>query len=156
MARERRRSRGIFMRHTSAGMLAQYEPYEDRLIDLLVQAKLRQTEPLLAKDPAAALLIYERAHLVDPGLEVDAAFQYNYGLALYLRDRIAPAQAAFENVLRLEPAPARETLAHFYLAEIARATRRPDEMKKHYARALEINGAEPLMMKNIRMRSEQP
>jgi len=49
----------------------------------------------------------------------------------------------------------RETLSHFFLAEIARASRQPEEAKKHYARALEINGAEPLQMKTIRLRAAE-
>jgi tetratricopeptide (TPR) repeat protein len=156
VARDRRRARGIFMRHTSSGMVAQYEPYENRLIGLLVQAQLRRTEPLLGKDSAAALAIYEKAGLIDPSLEVDAAYQYNYGLALYLQNRYQPAQEAFEKVLRLEPLPGRETLSHFYLAEMARAARRPEEARKHYQRALEINGADPVTMMNIRTRAGQP
>jgi tetratricopeptide (TPR) repeat protein len=156
VSRQRRRARGIFMRHTSAGMVAQYEPYENRLIGLLVQAKLRMTPPPTAESAADTLLLYEKARGIDPSLEVDGAFQYNYGLALYLTDKLAPARDAFERVLSLEPGPARATLSHFYLAEIARTTRNPDLARKHYARALEINGAEPVTMKNIRMRSEQP
>ena len=58
-------------------------------------------------------------------------------------------------ITNLEPLPARETLSHFYLAEIARASRQPEQAQKHYARALEINGAEPFMMKNIRIRAGQ-
>jgi len=156
IVRRRRRARGIFMRHTSSGMVAHFEPYENRLLGLLVQAKLRATEPLLVKDPAQALFVFERAHSIDPSLEVDGVFQYNYGLALYLRDQFLPAEAAFERVLTLEPLPGRETLSHFYLAEIARRSRRPELAKKHYARALEINGAEPAIMKNIRLRAEEP
>ena len=121
-----------------------------------MQAKLRATEPLLVKDPAQALFVFEREHSIDPSLEVDGVFQYNYGLALYLRDQFLPAEAAFERVLTLEPLPGRETLSHFYLAEIARRSRRPELAKKHYARALEINGAEPAIMKNIRLRAEEP
>jgi tetratricopeptide (TPR) repeat protein len=156
VARDRRRARGIFMRHTLSGMVAQYEPYENRLIGLLVQAQLRNTEPVLRSDPATALKIYEKARSIDPSLEVDAAFQYNYGLALYLRNQYPPSQEAFEQVLRLEPLPGRETLSHFYLAEIARAARRPEEARKHYQRALEINGADPVTMMNIRNRAGQP
>jgi len=77
-------------------------------------------------------------------------------MALYLVNQMVPAKAVFENVLSLEPGPGRATLSHFYLAEIARAMRNPEAAKKHYARALEINGAEPVMMKNIRLRAEQP
>ncbi|MBI3854823.1 MAG: tetratricopeptide repeat protein, partial [Planctomycetes bacterium] len=155
VASQRRRPRGIFMRHTSAGMVARYEPYENRLVGILVQAKLRATEPLLAAEPAKALDIYEKARFIDPSLEVDAAFQYNYGLALYQHNRFLPAKEAFERVLTLEPAPGRETLSHFYLAEICRAGRMVEEAKRHYARALEINGAEPMIMKNIRIRAGQ-
>ena len=144
------------MRHTSTGMVARFEPYENRLIGLLVQAKLRATQPLLEKDAAKALEVYERARSIDPSLEMDCAFQYDYGLALYVGDLYLPAQAAFERVLQLEPLPGRETLAHFYLAEIARVARRMGDAKRHYARALQINGAEPATMKNIRMRAEQP
>lgn len=156
IAQQRRRARGIFMRHTSAGAVAIYEPYENRLIDLLVQSKLRAVDQFLDREPAMTLAIYEKAAAIDPALEVDETFQYNYGLALYLRDRFGPAQEAFERVLGLECRPARATLAHFYLAEIARAARRPGEAKLHYQRALEINAAEPLMMKNIRLRAEEP
>lgn len=156
VARQRRRARGILMRHTSKGMVATFEPYENRLVGVLVQAKLRATEPMLEHNPAAALSIFDKAAAIDPSLEFDAAFQYNFGLALYLNERILPAEEAFERVLRLEPRPARETLAHFYLAEIARGTRRPDDAKRHYQRALEIGGAEPLMMKKIAERARQP
>jgi len=155
IARQRRRARGIFMRHTSKGMVAQFEPYENRLIGLLVQAKLRETEQLLAARSPQVLKIYENARVLDPSLEVDAIFQYNYGLALYQVNQMAPAKDAFEKVLQLEPLPARETMSHFYLAEIARASRLPEVAQKHYARALEINGAEPLMMKTIRIRAGQ-
>jgi hypothetical protein len=156
VVRERRRARGIFMRHTSKGMVAQYEPYENRLIGLLVQAKLRMTPAPAAETAVATLAIYEKARSIDPSLEIDGAFQYNYGLALYLVNQTVPAAAAFEKVLALEPGPARATASHFYLAEIARSMKNSDAAKKHYARALEINGAEPVMMKNIRIRSEQP
>ena len=121
-----------------------------------MQAKLRATEPLLTKDPAKALEVYEKARSIDPSLEVDGVFQYDYGLALYLRDRFEPAQRAFEQVLRLEPLPGRETLSHFYLAEIARAARRPDDAKRHYARALEINGADAETMIRIRKNAARP
>jgi hypothetical protein len=156
VAGQRRRARGILMRHTSSGMVARFEPYENRLIGLLVQAKLRQTRPMLERDAAAALDVYEKALRIDPSLEMDCTFQYDLGLALYLRDRYVPAEAAFQQVLRLEPLPESETMANFYLAEIARATRRPGEAKRHYARALEINGAEPYRMKIIRQQAEQP
>jgi hypothetical protein len=33
--------------------------------------------------------------------------------------------------------------------------RQPDVAKKHYDRALEINGAEPMMMKRIRIQAGQ-
>jgi hypothetical protein len=156
ISRARRRARGIFMRHTSKGMVAQYEPYENRLIGLLVQAALRRMPPPSAETAAGMSAFYEKLRSVDPSLEVDGAFQYNYGLTLYLVNRMAPAKTVFENVLSLEPGPARATLSHFYLAEIARSMRNPEAAKKHYARALEINGAEPVMMKNIRIRAEQP
>jgi tetratricopeptide (TPR) repeat protein len=152
----RRRARGVYMRHLASGMVARYEPYEDRLIDLVVQAKLRQTQPLLATDPRAALGIYEKARAVDGALEVDEAFQYDFGLALYLNDRAGPAAEAFQKVLALEPSPARETLAHFYLAELHRAAGRREEAGKHYARALEIGGADPAMLSKIRARAQQP
>lgn len=156
VARQRRRSRGIFMRHMSTGAVARFEPYEDRLVGLLVQAQLRKTEPMLNKDPNLARVIYEKALTIDGSLELDTAFQYNYGLALYLTDKFAPARDAFEKVLKLDPGPARETLTNFYLAEIARAARDHDEAKRRYGRALEINGADPVMMIRIRARSEQP
>jgi hypothetical protein len=156
VAARRRRARGIFMRHTSSGMVARFEPYENRVIGLLVQAKLRATEPLLAGDPAKALNIYEKARSIDPTLEVDCAFQYDYGLALYKLGRGTAAERAFERTLQLEPGPQRETLAHFYLAELARMTRRSEEAKRHYARALEINGAEPAIMETIRQQARQP
>jgi tetratricopeptide (TPR) repeat protein len=152
----RRRARGIFMRHTSSGMVATFEPYENRVVGLLVQAKLRATEPLLETEPAKALDIYEKARAIDPTLEVDCAFQYDYGVALYKLGRAAAGERAFEQVLRLEPGPQRETLAHFYLAEFARMARRPDEAKRHYARALEINGAAPSVMETIRKQAQQP
>jgi tetratricopeptide (TPR) repeat protein len=155
VARQRRRARGIFMRHTSKGAVAQFEPYENRLIGLLVQAKMRATEPLIGTKPPEALKIFLSARNLDPSLEVDSVFQYNFGLALYLNNQFAPSKEAFERVLDLEPLPARETLSHFYLAEIARAARQPEVAQKHYARALEISGAEPLMMKNIRIRAGQ-
>jgi tetratricopeptide (TPR) repeat protein len=152
----RRRARGVFMRHTSSGMVAAFEPYENRVVGLLVQAKLRATEPLLEKEPAKALAIYERARSIDPTLEVDCAFQYDYGLALYGLNRASAAERAFEQVLRLEPPPGRETLAHFYLAEIARSTHRSEEARRHYARALEIHGADPAIMETIRKQAGQP
>jgi tetratricopeptide (TPR) repeat protein len=144
------------MRHTSSGMVATFEPYENRVVGLLVQAKLRATEPLLETEPAKALDIYEKARAIDPTLEVDCAFQYDYGVALYKLGRAAAGERAFEQVLRLEPGPQRETLAHFYLAEFARMARRPDEAKRHYARALEINGAAPSVMETIRKQAQQP
>lgn len=156
VARERRRARGILMRHTPAGMVARFEPYEDRLVAILVQAKLRATEPLIERNPAAALAVFEKAAAIDPTLELDATFQYNFGLTLYLSDRPGPAKEAFEKVLGLEPRPARATLSHFYLAEIARGQRRAEDMQRHYRRALEINGAEPVMMKKIAERARQP
>ena len=100
--------------------------------------------------------IYEKFRSIDPSLEVDGAFQYNYGIALYLVNQMVPAKAAFERVLSLEPGPARATLAHFYLAVVARSLRDRDGAKKPFARALEINGAEPMMMKSIRIESERP
>lgn len=156
VARHRRRARGIYMRHLSTGMAALYEPYEDRLIDLVVQAKLREVQPLLAQNPRAALAVYESARSIDAALEVDASFQYDYGLALYLNDRPADAAAAFGKVLRLEPSPARETLSQFYLAELHRGAGRRDEAKKHYDRALQIGGADAAMMQRIRERASQP
>jgi tetratricopeptide (TPR) repeat protein len=156
IARRRRRARGIFMRHTRAGMVARFEPYENRLIGLLVQAKLRATEPLLEKESPKALDVYEKARALDPTLEVDCTFQYDYGLALYGTNLGAAAERAFEQVLLLEPPPGRETLAHFYLAEIARKTGRSEEARRHYARALEIHGAEPAIMETIRKQAGQP
>ncbi|HVR87344.1 MAG TPA: hypothetical protein VMU54_23670, partial [Planctomycetota bacterium] len=156
IAKHRRRARGIYMRHLSTGMVPLYEPYEDRLIDLLVQAKLRGVQPLLAKDPRAALAVYESAWKIDAALQVDASFQYDYGLALYLNDRSAAAAEAFETVLTLEPSPARATLSHFYLAELNRASNRQDEAKRHYGEALRLSGADPAMMLKIRARAEQP
>ncbi len=156
VARQRRRARGIYMRHLPTGMVARYEPYEDRLIDLVVQPRLREARPLLQQNPDAALAFYETARRIDGALEVDAAFQYDYGLALYLKDRVPAAVEAFEKVLQLEPSPQRETLAHFYLAEIARAARRPDEAKRHYEAALRIRGADEVMMLRIKARAEQP
>jgi tetratricopeptide (TPR) repeat protein len=156
VARQRRRARGIYMRHLPTGMVARYEPYEDRLVDLIVQPRLREARPLLELNPGAALGLYERARRIDGALEVDAAFQYDYGLALYLKDRSAEAAEAFEKVLQLEPSPVRETLAHFYLAEISRAAHRPDEAKRHYEAALRIHGADELMMLRIKARAEQP
>jgi tetratricopeptide (TPR) repeat protein len=144
------------MRHLPTGMVARYEPYEDRLVDLIVQPRLREARPLLELNPGAALGLYERARRIDGALEVDAAFQYDYGLALYLKDRSAEAAEAFEKVLQLEPSPVRETLAHFYLAEISRAAHRPDEAKRHYEAALRIHGADELMMLRIKARAEQP
>jgi hypothetical protein len=155
VARQRRRARGIFMRHTSKGAVAQFEPYENRLIGLLVQAKMRQVEPRIGQSPEV-LKILLGARDLDPSLEVDAVFQYNFGVALYVANQFAPAKEAFERVLSLEPLPGRETLSNFYLAEIARAARQADAAQKHYARALEINGAEPLMMKRIRIQASQP
>lgn len=154
-ARLRRRARGIFMRHTGKGMVAMFEPYENRLVGLLVQAKLRETEPLIGVKVPQVLEIFLGARTLDPSLEVDAVFQYNYGLSLYLNNRFAPAKEAFEKVLELEPLPGRETMSHFYLAEIARTMRQPEVAKKHYDRALEINGAEPMMMKRIRIQAAQ-
>jgi len=156
VARQRRRARGIYMRHLPAGMVARYEPYEDRLIDLVVQPRLREARPLLQQNPAAALALYEEARRIDSALVVDAAFQYDYGLALYLKDRYPDAAAAFGRVLELEPSPQRGTLAHFYLAEIARAAHRPDEAKRHYEEALRLNGAGPEMMIRIKARAGQP
>ena len=156
IARRRRRARGIFMRHTRSGMVARFEPYENRIIGLLVQAKLRATEPLLEKEPAKALDVYEKARSIDPTLEVDCAFQYDYGLALDGMNQGAAAERAFEQVLRLEPPPGRETLAHFYLAEIARRTGRREEARRHYERALEIHGAEPAIMETIRKQAREP
>jgi hypothetical protein len=156
VAARRRRARGIFMRHSSAGMVARFEPYENRVIGLLVQAKLRATEPLLKKEPAKALEVYERARSIDPTLEVDCVFQYDWGLALFSLGRGAAAEQAFQRVLQLEPGPQRETLAHFFLGELARMTRRPEEAKRHYGRALEINGAEPSIMETIRKQAQQP
>jgi len=155
IARQRRRARGIFMRHTAKGMVAMFEPYENRLIGLLVQAKLRETEPFIGTKGPQVLEIFLGARNLDPSLEVDAVFQYDFGLSNYLNNRYAPAKEAFERVLELEPMPARETMSHFYLAEIARAMRLPEEAKKHYDRALEINGAEPMMMKRIRIQAAQ-
>jgi hypothetical protein len=151
----RRRARGVFMRHTAKGMVAQFEPYENRLVGVLVQAKLRMTPPPTVETAADTLLVYEKARFIDPSLEVDGAFQYNFGLGLYLRDKYPQAKAAFETVLSLEPGPARGTASHFYLAEIARAMRNPVLAKQHYARALEIGGAEPVMMKQIRVRAAE-
>jgi tetratricopeptide (TPR) repeat protein len=156
VAVRRRRARGIYMRHLPTGMVALYEPYEDRLIDLMVQAKLREAQPLLARNPELALSVYEKFRSIDAALEVDAAFQYDYGLALYLRDRPADAAAAFGKVLQLEPSPARETLSHFYLAELHRTANRRDEAAKHYQRALQIGGADAAMMLRIRERAGQP
>jgi TolA-binding protein len=156
VARQRRRARGIYMRHLPTGMVARYEPYEDRLVDLIVQPRLREARPLLELNPGAALGLYERARRIDGALEVDAAFQYDYGLALYLKDRFPEAAEAFEKVLQLEPSPQRETLAHFYLAEIARAAQRRDDAKRHYEAALRIRGADEGMMLRIRARAEQP
>ena len=156
VARRRRRARGIYMRRLPTGMVALFEPYEDRLIDLVVQAKLRETQPLLATDPRTALSVYEQARSIDGALEVDPSFQYDHGLALYLNDRPAAAMDAFERVLELEPSPGRSTLAHFYIAELLRAANRRDEARKHYDLALTIGGADPAMMMRIRVRSEQP
>ena len=47
VARQRRRSRGIYMRHLSTGMVALQ--YEDRLIDLVGAAPAAQARPLLRK-----------------------------------------------------------------------------------------------------------
>jgi tetratricopeptide (TPR) repeat protein len=137
-------------------MVARYEPYEDRLIDLVVQPRLREARPLLQQNPDAALGLYEAARRIDGTLEVDAAFQYDYGLALYLKDRYPAAIEAFEKVLQLEPSPQRETLAHFYLAEIARMAHQAGEAKRHYEAALRINGADPAMMLRIKARADQP
>jgi hypothetical protein len=156
VALHRRRARGIYMRHLPTGMVALYEPYEDRLIDLVVQAKLRETQPLLASNPHAALTVYDQARSIDGALQVDPSFQYDYGLALYLNDRPAAAMDVFERVLTLEPSPARATLAHFYLGELFRAANRRDEAKKHYDQALQVGGADPAMMMKIRVRAEQP
>jgi tetratricopeptide (TPR) repeat protein len=156
VARQRRRSRGIYMRHLPAGMVARYEPYEDRLIDLVVQPRLREARPLLQQNPDAALGLYEAARRIDSTLEVDAAFQYDYGQALYLKDRYPGAVEAFEKVLQLEPSPQRETLAHFYLAELARAAHRSEEAKRHYGEALRIHGADELMMLRIKAQAEKP
>lgn len=156
VAGRRRRARGIYMRHLTTGMVALYEPYEDRLIDLIVQAKLRGIQPMLAKNPEAALILYEKARSIDAALEVDAAFQYDYGLALYLRNKPAEAFQVFTKVLTLEPSPARETLAHFYLAELHRAAGRREDARKHYDLALQRNGADPSMMIKIRERASQP
>ncbi|HZE95734.1 MAG TPA: tetratricopeptide repeat protein [Planctomycetota bacterium] len=156
LAGRRRRARGIHMRHLSTGMVARYEPYEDRLIDLLMQPKLRDVKALLEKNPAAALQLYEHARSIDAALEVDPAFQYDYALSLYLCDRPADAEKSFERVLMLEPSPARETLSHFYLAEIARGANRRDDAKRHYERALQRNGADEVMMMKIRARASQP
>ena len=156
VARRRRRARGIYMRHLPTGMVALYEPYEDRLIDLVVQAKLREAQPLLAKNPRAALALYDSARSIDAALKVDASFQYDYGLALYLNDRSAAAAEAFESVLTLEPSPARATLSHFYLGELHRAAGRRDVAKKHYDEALRLGGADAATMLQIRARAGQP
>lgn len=156
VAARRRRARGIFMRRTSAGMVATYEPYEDRLVDFLVQARLRAAEPLLEENSATALAVYEKSRAIDPALEVDAAFQYDYGLALYLQNQYGLAEEAFLKVLGLEPPPKRKTLSYFYLGEIARATHREVQAKRLYQQALQVNGAEPMIMMDIRRRAQQP
>lgn len=156
VARQRRRSRGIYMRHLPTGMVARYEPYEDRLIDLLVQPQLREARLLLGQKTEVALALYESARRIDGALEVDEAFQYDYGLALYMKDRFPESAEAFEKVLRLEPSPQRATLSHFYLAEISRAVRRPEEARRHYDESLRINGADPVMMLRIKARAETP
>lgn len=156
VASRRRRARGIYMRHLPAGMVALYEPYEDRLIDLVVQARLRELRPLLEQSPATALPYYETARKIDAALEVDAAFQYDYGLALYLANRPADAATAFGKVLGLEPSPKRETLAHFYLAELDRGAGRRAEAQKHYERALKLGAVDPPTFLKIRERASQP
>ena len=71
-------------------------------------------------------------------------------------DKYPAAVEAFEKVLQLQPSPQRETLAHFYLAELARAAHRPDEAKRHYDAALRIHGADEIMMLRIKAQAEKP
>jgi tetratricopeptide (TPR) repeat protein len=152
-----RRARGQEVRYESGTVEVLPEPYEQRLLRLLLRARLHlaMTQVQFGNFPKA-LELYQEAERLDPHLRQDPGFLTSLGRAAYgLKDR-RRAQECFQDVLRRGSDPLQIVEAHRYLGRIAREEGRKDDARLEYRQALDMPGIEPRLRREIEEESARP
>lgn len=137
--RGRRRAQKVVI--GAGDVLVVPETYEDRLLHWLILARLNLARAIQSDATPLAFAesakIYEAILQVSPESASDPEILYPLALDDFMLSRYPAAEDLFQRALLEDPTPSQKAGALFYLGELRRMQRRPEEAKALYEKALQ-------------------
>ena len=151
LSKELRRPRGV------TGADWHPEPFENRLLIRLLQARLRLADVIIESAPQVALDQYEIVRRAAPAFLDDERFLFQWALALFRTSRHKEAEEAFGALLaRPTIGPGTRALCRYHLGEIAWSRGRRDEARSHFEEALRSGALNDSWKNRIDSRLRRP
>lgn len=156
LSRDLRRPRGVVFRGLESENAPRPEPFENRLLLRLLQARLALADATLEKDPKAALDQYELVRRAHPGYESDTRFILQWSTALFLSGRGAEAEPLLRALLAQQISVRTRMRIEYYLGEICRSGDRPAEARVHFEEALRQPEGDEALRRRIEQLLKHP
>jgi hypothetical protein len=150
LSRDIRRPRGVM------GQDSKPEPFENRLLLRLIEARLRLADAVLEESPRASLDDYELVRRAWPPVQDDERFLLQWGSALRLSGRLNEAEDVFGTLLKRPIRPWTGAVARYHWGEIRLAQGRREEARAAFEEALRSGALGDPWKKQIESRLRQP
>jgi hypothetical protein len=150
ISRDIRRARGV------TGADWKPEPFENRLLIRLLQARLRIADLMLERSPQASLDQYELVRRASPAYLEDERFLLQWGSALRMTGRLKEAEEVFGLLLKQTIAPRTRALARYHLGETRWALGRREEARSDFDEAIRSGALDEPWKKRIEHRLREP
>jgi hypothetical protein len=150
-----RRARGQAVRLTRDGMTVEPEPYERRLVTVLLQARYRLASAMLESQHfTEAVRLGESIERVDPGFAAKADLAHVLGISYHALGDDPRAEPYLLHSAQTSR-PDWRASALVYLGEIARARHDEDGARRRFAEALSVPGLSDAYRRTIEERVQK-
>ncbi|HLY07673.1 MAG TPA: bacterial transcriptional activator domain-containing protein [Planctomycetota bacterium] len=147
------RSRGIRLVRSGGHLESQAQPYEDRLMELLLKGRVALGDLCLraGRHVEAARLLHS-VRLIDPDYENQPAFVSSLGQAYHAMGDESRAEELFRHALRLGLGPGPRGWVLFYLGEICEKRGRGKDAEAMFVEASIAGGGDPALQERLAMK----